>query len=161
MVGPVVGTIYILFLIVAYVVNGIWIYRASSNAAQIDPDTRRISVGCTVGWYFIPIANLWMPFQAMKQLWNSSHGGVTGDIHASAPMLLSFWWVAWVVSSLLPDASFRIPMRNDGLETWSTTARLDVLAAPASILSAILFLKILRAVTQVQGNQSRQAEIFA
>ena len=42
--------------IACYIVNAVWIYRASANAQAIDPDPSRIGPGWAVGWFAIPIA---------------------------------------------------------------------------------------------------------
>src|SRR3546814_18564993 len=49
----------------------------------------------SVGWFFVPIANLWMPFQAMRQL--SKASTKPGDWEAAATSaLLAWWWLFWL-----------------------------------------------------------------
>ncbi|MGB0798912.1 MAG: DUF4328 domain-containing protein, partial [Planktomarina sp.] len=71
-VGPLVAFPFIGILISAYVASGMWIYRAAHNANQISPSETRITPGWSVGWFFIPVASLWKPYQAMRHTWNTA-----------------------------------------------------------------------------------------
>src|SRR3546814_19857585 len=49
----------------------------------------------SVGWFCVPIANLWMPFQAMRQL--SKASAKPGDWEAAdTSALLAWWWLFWL-----------------------------------------------------------------
>ncbi|HSG66518.1 MAG TPA: DUF4328 domain-containing protein, partial [Gammaproteobacteria bacterium] len=60
-----------IFQIAIFIVGGIlmlmWIHRANYNARQLGAAGLRFTPGWAVGWYFIPILNLWKPYQAMKE----------------------------------------------------------------------------------------------
>ena len=45
--------------------------RANRNARAFG-SSMSISPGWAAGWFFVPIANLWMPYQAMKEIWQGS-----------------------------------------------------------------------------------------
>lgn len=159
--GSMVGAAYVTIALIAYLVNGMWIWKASHNAALIDPDLRRISPGWAFCWFLIPIANFWMPFKAMKQTWNSTHFGASTDINAAVPIFMSVWWFCWLASSMLGQASGRMTRRNDDIDTLITTTWMDIASSPLSILAAILFLRIIREVTHLQSTRSRDAEVFS
>ena len=74
---------------------GMWIYRAHANLQAADLPGLEYTAGWSVGWFFIPIASLWKPFSAMRELWNASHGAI-GDYSANAPGLLWIWWLSWL-----------------------------------------------------------------
>ncbi|MEM1300771.1 MAG: DUF4328 domain-containing protein [Pseudomonadota bacterium] len=159
--GGMVGSAYVATTLIAYLVNGMWIWKASHNAAMIDPDLRRISAGWAFCWFLIPIANFWMPFKAMKQTWNSTHFGASADMNGPVPLFMSVWWFCWIVSSVLGQASGRMARNSNDIETLVMTTWMDVVGSPFSILAAILFLRILRDVSRVQRDHGSHAEIFA
>jgi len=64
-----------LLLIATYVVFGMWIYRAAANIVAAMVPGFDYTPGWAVGWYFVPLANLFKPFGAMRQIWNASHSG--------------------------------------------------------------------------------------
>ena len=76
-----------------------WIHRAAYNARQLGATWMEFTPGWAVGWYFIPIASLWKPYQAMKEIWLASHSpsrASKGD--EDRPALLPLWWGLWLVT---------------------------------------------------------------
>jgi hypothetical protein len=144
----------------AYVVNGVWIYRAVSNARALDPRPERISPGWAIGWHVIPIANLWMPFRAMKQTWNTS-AEAGRDIAAPVGHPFGIWWTCWIISSLIDNASFRMSMHAETNDEWLTVGYIDMASTVLSVIAAYYFLQILREITRAQADQSGVAEVFS
>src|SRR5512133_3434057 len=75
--GWVSGTAAIdgLVFVAAVVVWCVWQHHAQANAVVLSGGGLRFTPGWAVGWWFIPIANLWKPFQTVRELWRASHGG--------------------------------------------------------------------------------------
>lgn len=108
--GPVAFLVlaYVAALIVCVCVVGRWIYVASANAHTMRDDMT-ISPGWAVGWYFVPIANLFKPLQAMKEIWFTTHES-NGGYEERAPALVGWWWGLWIVNMILENVSFRLDM---------------------------------------------------
>ena len=66
------GIVQILFYISIVIVFSRWIIRAHKNLPALGADGMSITPGWAVGYFFIPFANLWKPFEAMRELWNVS-----------------------------------------------------------------------------------------
>ena len=76
------------------------IYRLRTNVEALGARDLPISRGWTVGWFFVPIANLFMPFKAVRDVWNASVP-VTGPwIENSASALVPCWWFLWIASNI-------------------------------------------------------------
>jgi Domain of unknown function (DUF4328) len=75
-----------------------WIYLASANAHALVGDGMRFSPGWAVGWYFVPVANFWKPYQAMKEIWQLSSGRPDWKM-VPAPAVMRWWWGLWLLSS--------------------------------------------------------------
>ena len=78
-----VGVVHFGVYLLAAIAFLTWIHRASVNIHALlhtseDPPIR-FSPGWAVGWWFVPIASLWMPYQVMKDLWARSHPPGTTD----------------------------------------------------------------------------------
>lgn len=67
------------------VIFGRWIVRANKNVRAFGADGLRITPGWAVGYFFVPIINLWRPYQAMKDLWRASHAQLLGLPMPQAP----------------------------------------------------------------------------
>ena len=70
--GLIVGLLQLPVVLTTGIVFLMWIHRANRNARGLGAEGMTFTPGWSVGWYFIPIANLWKPFQAMKEIWQAS-----------------------------------------------------------------------------------------
>ncbi|WP_416832173.1 MAG: DUF4328 domain-containing protein [Erythrobacter sp.] len=134
----------ILLLFLSFFVVGAWIYRAHANLKLTDlPDTG-YSPGWAIGWFAIPIASLFKPFQAMKALWVASHG-LSYEAEPSAPGVMWVWWLCWIFSSLFGFGE--------------KLSIIDVLVFVSTSVSAVCLILIIRDINAAQPNMS-MAEVF-
>jgi len=63
------GCVYFLLAIFLGVIFLRWIYRTNKNLHVLSSEHMTFSPGWSLGWYFIPVANLFKPYQAMKEIW--------------------------------------------------------------------------------------------
>jgi len=63
---------YFGMLILSIVTFSLWTHRAHKNLELLAVPSLRFSPGWSVGWFFVPIMNLFRPFQAVAQLWRAS-----------------------------------------------------------------------------------------
>lgn len=143
--------------IVCVVVIGRWIYRASVNAHAIVPGDR-ISPPWSVGWFFIPFANLWMPAKAMGQTWRATF---TPDRWRTGPTpdTLRWWWGMWLVSGVAGNISFRLNLRSTDPETLTTASVLAVISCLTGIGAAIALRRLVLRITEAQTQHGR-TEVF-
>lgn len=96
-----VAALVSLYVIIAWGAAGVtslfWIYGAARNAAALQPDVE-LSPGWAVGWYFVPFALLYKPYQYMEKIWNISLD-VAKDTETTR--LLGYWWAAHVLGGIL------------------------------------------------------------
>lgn len=134
-----------------------WIYRAHANLRAADIETE-FSPGWAVGWYFVPIANLFKPFQAMRELWNASHMAPT-DFGSDAPGDVKVWWGFFIVGNILANISTR--MSGFGGEATQAGLGAGMLGTLFTIASAWHLLRIVRHVDRAQRSEVSAAEVFA
>ena len=65
----------------------------------------------------IPIANLWKPYQAMKEIWKTSSNPQAWNNQAVS-WLLPWGWFFWIVSNFAGNASFRMSIKVDELNDY-------------------------------------------
>lgn len=83
----------------------IWSYRAMAQAHRREP-TLTISPVWSVGWYLVPIAWYWKPYEAMREIWK---GSASDAQLAERTTLIAWWWGAWVVRGVLDPLLFLLP----------------------------------------------------
>ena len=89
-----------------------WFYRAYANLQTRLPYRLSYSPGMAVGFFFIPILNLFRPFQTMKELYDDTRELFERD-GLSDPTVLStglvgWWWTVWIVSFIMSFVFLRI-----------------------------------------------------
>lgn len=145
------------YMIATLIVFGKWIYRAAANAHLTAPDFMETPAGWCVGWYFIPVMNLFKPFQAMREIWQASTaspGQDPGDL--GTPGFLRLWWGMWLLSGILGQISFRLVMHDESFETYLIA---DYLTIGESVVAIFLALTAITLVKQVTAAQVERGEV--
>jgi hypothetical protein len=133
----------LLWALATVIVIGCWIYRASVNAHALARGLT-IGPGWAVGWFFIPIAHLFKPFDAMKETWLASHHPRDWATR-SPPFLLLLWWGLWVAVLCLHNMSGYMFERNYTLAT-----KLAFAEGLLNIPLCLVLIAVVRAVTAAQ-----------
>ena len=138
---------------VTFVVSGIlilkWIHRANFNARQLGASDMQFTPGWSVGWYFIPVANLWKPYRAMKEIWKASVS--PEDWHArSVPSILPWWWFFWIVFNMFANASFRLTMRAKEIDELIAANIVTLISDVAAIPLSLIVLAMVKRVCEMQ-----------
>lgn len=132
-----------------------WTYRANTNAAALSGRPLEITPGWSVGWYFVPFANLVKPYHAMKEIWVAS---ARSDASTG---LVSLWWTLWIVSNIANNAAFRYGLRADTVEELRVSLFMDIgvgiLDVPLNIV-AILLVRRLFALQESRTQGSASAD---
>jgi hypothetical protein len=105
-----------LLLVGAIVAWCMWQFRARSNLDAFGASGLAISPGWSVGWWFIPLANLVMPFRAMSELWRASApaGGSVEWQRQPGSALLWLWWVALIAGWLISQSAISFVGQSTG-----------------------------------------------
>jgi hypothetical protein len=130
--------LYGLFILVA-IVTGIlccfWVYRANKNLRALGHVHTDFTPGWAVGYFFVPVVNLWKPYQAVKEIWEKS--GPPDAPNDSG--LVAFWWVCFVIT---------------GFANWLGAAMvvlpLVVISMIAHVIAAFLLIAIIIGVNRRQ-----------
>lgn len=140
--------IYILSLVITIVLGLVWTFRVAWNVRHLGAKGLDSSPAMSVGWYFVPFANLVMPYRALRQVYSASMDppGWTDDMR---PIMAAWWWL-FILSGLLS---------NLGMVGGDAINALDVVAMALLTVAAALFAVIARRIASAQvANQARHSE---
>jgi len=112
----IVGLLQFIFFIILGITFLRWIHRTNKNIGALSGVQLRFTSGWSVGWYFIPIANLFKPYQAMKELWYVSHKN-----ESTTDSLLNRWWFLWIISNFVGRLAFKLIMLANDSESYMTS----------------------------------------
>ena len=140
------------------VLAGIWIYRAAINLRALGAKDMAISPGWAVGWYFIPIANLWKPFQAMKEIWQASLNPLQGG-KSAAPRVLRIWWGLWLLGFLVPLTGTIITLHETPASQLLFSNALQLAMIPFDFSLQLVFAFLIGRIWQMQSAQPAPAPL--
>ncbi len=138
-VGGLGGLLYV----ATGVVFVVWLWKAYSSN-RVDPSRLRHGRGWTIGAWFVPILNLFRPFQLVRDL----RDGIRSAMGATGPdrkrWLVRAWWAAFVTMSLFDSASRVVDSASGSQEGFELISSMRTLAwlsfgsALASVAAAAL-----------------------
>ncbi|MEX2286862.1 MAG: DUF4328 domain-containing protein [Planctomycetaceae bacterium] len=131
-----------------------WVYRANRNAQALVRSPLTISPGWSVGWYFVPIMNLFKPYQAVKEIWQASTPAVADWRKAPVSPIVGFWWTFWILDNIASQASVRLSFRADDVSELITSTGVDIGSSAIGIPSAVLALLLVRNLHNMQEQKS-------
>ena len=123
-----------------------WIHSSYRNLPALG-SRGHLSPAWAAGCWFVPVANLVLPYVAVRDLWVAS--GAIGRLGGSltAGSLIAGWWIVWVGAWVLRVATGYLP--------WS--GYLDAVSAGLMALAGALFITIVHVVSR--GQRERAAAL--
>lgn len=85
-------------LAISLVLFLVWTFVTRRNVTYLGARNLRFGVGGAVGWYFVPICNLWMPYEVLRETFRFSNPQKYGF---AMPSIVSIWWSLGVSSIVL------------------------------------------------------------
>jgi len=156
LVGLLISLPQLLVILLTGIIFLMWIHRANRNARRLGAQGMTFTPGWSVGWYFIPIANLWKPYYAMKEIWQASTAPTSWPSQ-KPPSLLSTWWTLWIVSNVLSNLSFRMSMRaaagSEPVSSEIVALMSDLVNVPLCLVS----IRLVREIIRLQSHWAAQA----
>lgn len=146
--------VYLLCFLASMVAVCMWVYRAHANLHAAGYEGLEFTPGWAAGWYFVPVAFWFKPFQAMRELWNASNLGPDGYL-APADQRLVIWWACWVIGNILANFGKLLNDMTGGLTV------LDLGVYVLHTVSAVFLLLIVNAITRAQSSDLNANYAFA
>lgn len=127
-----------------------WIYRADRNLHSHNVPDLQFSPAWCVGWFFVPIANLWKPYQALKEIWMWSMDPARRLVERTA--LLPVWWTLHIISDAAAASSWRLGMLDTGTNSMVASSGFAIVSETASIPEALVLMMLIRQITKAQSS---------
>jgi hypothetical protein len=138
-----------------------WFRRSYDNLAALGGRELQFTPSWAVGWWFIPIACLWMPYRVAHEIWKASDPLAARTTTAQsrrqigASDLVRVWWAAWLASLLLSNLAAVLVNAGAGV-TW-----LVALSEAATGLAAVLAIVVVTSVGARQDARWGQLAVIA
>lgn len=102
-----VGLLVSAVSIFTWVMFLVWTHLAAKNVRAFGQEGLEYTPGWAVGWWFIPVASMWKPFDAMREIWRASDPETVGRGASKSwresvvPGVLTAWWIVYVANGVI------------------------------------------------------------
>ena len=120
-----------------------WSSRTVDNEDALGIGPSKISPRWAMGWWFVPIANLVMPYRVHREIFDRYHAGI-----AAGAGIVIVWWLVYLADNIFANVVGRVwiaaetfPELQTGLTLYAVS---DVVTAVSAILAIVLVQRIQR-----------------
>ncbi|MGE4183207.1 MAG: DUF4328 domain-containing protein [Limisphaerales bacterium] len=151
------GGLYFVVFMVTGVLFLRWTYLANRNARGLGATGMQFTPAWAVGWYFIPFATLWKPYQALKETFKASHPDfVENWREAPHPTILSLWWALWLMANFIGQAVLRTALRAETIEELLVSSWITFLSDGLDLPLGVVVLVIVRKLQSWQSDKRQR-----
>jgi len=128
-----------------------WLFRANQNARALGARWMVFTSGWTVGWFFVPIMNLFRPYQAVKEIWLASANPTSPTwSQQSRPILVDLWWAGTIVSWVLSIAWDQWEGDAETVDALLPVTRMEIACDGVAFLATLAALAVFRGLYKLQ-----------
>lgn len=155
----IVEVLLALVRLLVYIITGVsflmWIHQANRNARALGAEGMKFTPGWAVGWYFVPILNLWKPYQAMKEIWQASRNPHLWETE-QVPSLVGNWWVLWLLINPLGLLSFGLVLRAKTSSHFLTSEIVSLFSDMVAIALCVMAIRLVTSIYRMQIDSARR-----
>jgi hypothetical protein len=133
-----VGLVGFVTYIAAAIATLAWLRRLVSNVPALGGGPPAIGPTGAVLWWFVPIANFFMPYRAVADSWRSL---ATSPAGVSTAILLA-WWLLFQGGNIMGNIYARLPL-PETVAAFNDRETLNIASDVALILAGLLFIRII------------------
>jgi len=139
----IITIVNLLIVLLAIVFFIMWFRRAYYNIHTLPWHNARYTEGWAAGSWFVPVVNLWWPYQIMVDIWRATQNALRerlGEPQSTA--IIGWWWGLRLLDAIFGNISTRVTAGAKGIDELMTATQLefvaDIITIPAIIVTIIL-----------------------
>jgi hypothetical protein len=161
---PAASCISSLGSIISFILLMVWFHRSYTNLASYNNMGLKYSAGWAVGSFFVPLLNLFRPYQIAQEIWTASdpEASTVGWKQSKISIVIIFWWI-----SLLSHTG--ITLGTTGYSIWlgiqsamsgvqPDVAQVSAIGIPVLVGYAVYCILTISVVTLINDRQDEKAE---
>ena len=131
-----------------------WLSRSVENVPPLGGGTPRLSPRWAIGWWFVPIANLWKPYGIVRDLWTR----LATPARRRGSGVLTAWWVLWVVSAITDRVTRQVSRNAETIDELRGALSVSFVATVGVFVAGVLFILVIR---EIQARADERALALA
>jgi len=142
--------VYLVVLVLSGFLTLMWVSGATRNTLAVRPGLPMSQLGA-VGWWFVPFASLYKPYQYIREIWFTAQGNIKGR-GTAAERPLAVWWLTFLGGNIVSYAVSKVAPAS-----WIGVT----IGFGLTLVATVLFFGIVRTAGRNQkGQDLTVAEVF-
>lgn len=162
--------VYITVFVASAVAFIMWFRRAYNNIKCLGTDINHYENWTVISW-FIPVLNLFRPYQIMREMYKKSDEYITSRDSEHKPAELIFvgwWWALWIMTALYGNIVQVITINAESLGDYLLSSKLFVLNVLLTVPLALCTIRVIKdyrkiekKITDIHNNSAMPENISA
>jgi hypothetical protein len=121
-----------------------FLHRANKNARALAGDGALLEYtpGWTVGWFFVPLLNLWKPYRAVQEMFTVSQPHGTGT--------LVVWWGSWIAMNVAGRVSQQFAKNATEIDDFVRANNIDTVHSVVGLVATAMVWAVVRSLHRLQ-----------
>ena len=141
-----IGIIQLIVFAVSAITFIQWFRRAYFNL-HLRVNHLSHSEGWAAGCWFVPIINLFRPYQIMKELFQATHFFLKrNEVHTTEQLStasLGLWWTFWIIDRFFGQFVLKYSLKADTIDELTTSTIAQIISNGIGIVLAIITINII------------------
>jgi hypothetical protein len=150
-----IGLVQIMLTAVTVIIFARWIYVLNDNKRRPGATGPLFTPGWAIGSFFVPFANLWLPYLAMKELWQVSADPRQWQ-NQQPGRLLPWWWFLWIAHNILGQVSYGMSRGARTLADLTAVSAVTDVANAVGVALGFVALGLVGAIAGMQRQRIRE-----
>jgi hypothetical protein len=146
-----VNAVFFILIVSSYIIIGRWFYISAEINHLLGIKELNITPGWAIGWYFIPFANLVMPYLSLKETYKASFNSEDWQ-NTTIPYDFPIWWTTFLVGNGLGNLSYSMYSNLGETYTYEKLIQISYIDISSDTLLIINAFFLLRIVDTIFNN---------
>jgi hypothetical protein len=136
---------YWAMFILAIVFFIMWFRRAYHNLRQLSWHNARYTEGWAAGSWFIPIVNLWWPYQIMVDIWRGTQNALRERLGEPQSLsIIGWWWVFYLLQRFARNIASVLGSKANDIESLLTATQAKIFSDLVTIPAIVLAIRVVQ-----------------
>lgn len=137
-----------------------WQFTTYKNLTPLKAKNLEATPGWAIAYWFIPFANLWKPYTAIREIWYESDPDFDPEIgflptsYGTSP-IFGWWWAFWLLGNMSANVSARLS-ESDQFVNNGVFFVAHIIATAIGVGAAIFAILVVREITQRQELRAKR-----
>jgi len=143
------GILQTITVVITMITFLMWIRRANINVRGFGAEGLQYTPNGAIGYYAVPILNVFKPYQAMREIYNASINPRTQNYRTGNTLLVT-WWSTWLVAAWLGRLALRYLFRAETVNEMIVANKMSITSNATNIVLGLVALELVITISNSQ-----------